>query len=85
MIGRAYKDARPDIDLGARMAVVKPVFPAYIAGLVRQGDEWSIEDLGSTNGTFVNGAKVAPHQKKRVKSGDIIRCGQIELQFHVEK
>jgi serine/threonine protein kinase len=84
VIGRAYKDARPDIDLGPYGGSQAGVSRLH-SRLVRHGDEWSVEDLGSTNGTFVNGAKVAPHQKKRVKSGDIIRCGQIELQFHIEK
>lgn len=84
VIGRAYKDSKPDIDLGPYGGSQAGVSRLH-SRLVRQGDDWSVEDLGSTNGTFVNGAKVAPHQKKRVKSGDIIRCGQIELQFHVDK
>lgn len=84
VIGRAYKDAKPDIDLGPYGGSQAGVSRLH-SRLMRQGDDWSVEDLGSTNGTFVNGTKVAPHQKKRVKSGDIIRCGQIELQFHIDK
>ncbi len=84
VIGRAYKDARPDIDLGPYGGSQAGVSRLH-SRLTRQGDEWTVEDLGSTNGTFVNGAKVAPHQKKKVKNGDVIRCGQIELQFHVDE
>lgn len=33
---------------------------------------WLLEDIGSTNGTFVNGIQIA---KKRVVAGDVIRLG----------
>jgi pSer/pThr/pTyr-binding forkhead associated (FHA) protein len=36
-----------------------------------------VEDLGSRNGTFVNGTKIAG--KTRVSDGDIIRVGALEL------
>jgi serine/threonine protein kinase len=84
VIGRAFKDSQPDIDLGPFGGSQAGVSRLH-SRLIRQGDDWSVEDLGSTNGTFVNGAKVAPHQKKKVKNGDVIRCGQIELQFNIEK
>jgi serine/threonine-protein kinase len=83
VIGRTFKDARPDIDLGPFGGSQAGVSRLH-SRLIRHGNEWSVEDLGSTNGTFVNGAKVDPHQKKRIKSGDVIRCGQIELQFNIE-
>ena len=49
-------------------------------------DDYSVRlrDLGSTNGTFVNGVRVAPQQLVAVKNGDVIRCGQIELKFGLE-
>jgi FHA domain len=36
-----------------------------------------IEDLGSTNGTFVNGARVTTPRK--LQAGDILRVGQTDL------
>jgi FHA domain len=45
---------------------------------LRDGGVW-VEDLGSTNGTFVNGAKVT--RKRRLRSGDAVRIGQTELRF----
>jgi pSer/pThr/pTyr-binding forkhead associated (FHA) protein len=83
IIGRAYKDTKPDIDLapyGGNQAGVS----RQHSRLVCRDNQWSVEDLGSTNGTYVNGKKVAPHQSKKIKSGDVIRCGQIELQFTVD-
>ncbi len=38
-----------------------------------------LEDLGSTNGTFVNGVKVdGPH---RLASGDVVRVGETDLRY----
>ena len=34
---------------------------------------WYIEDLGSTNGTFLNGKKLMPYQKARIKDEDEIK------------
>jgi FHA domain len=36
-----------------------------------------VEDLGSTNGTFVNGARVTT--PRRLDGGDLVRVGQTEL------
>ncbi len=41
----------------------------------------SIEDLGSTNGTKVNGEKVEPGQKVALAGGDTISFGGIELKL----
>ena len=38
-----------------------------------------IEDLGSTNGTFVNGARVSA--KRELQPGDVVRVGETELQL----
>jgi pSer/pThr/pTyr-binding forkhead associated (FHA) protein len=37
-----------------------------------------VEDLGSTNGTFVNGARVTT--ARLLQSGDVVRIGQTDLQ-----
>ena len=37
-----------------------------------------VEDIGSTNGTFVNGTKV--ERAQLAKAGDVIRIGETELQ-----
>ena len=38
-----------------------------------------VEDLGSTNGTFVNGAQV--EERRLLQPGDVVRVGQTELRF----
>lgn len=49
------------------------------AQLVLQGDEWVLEDLHSTNGTFVNGFEV--RDATSVNDGDMIRVGRVELKL----
>ena len=40
-----------------------------------------LEDLGSTNGTFVNGQKVA---KSTLNHGDTIKVGRVEFRVNAE-
>lgn len=47
-------------------------------GIRKLGDEWELADLGSTNGTFVNGEKVA---RRKLEAGDVIRVGTSEMMF----
>lgn len=41
-----------------------------------------LEDLGSTNGTLLNGDKVAPGEKRAVKAGDTLSFGGVELRLN---
>src|SRR5262245_28741037 len=43
------------------------------AELIRNGDEFLLRDLGSINGSFVNGTRVS---QQILKDGDILRFGQ---------
>ena len=43
----------------------------------RQDGVW-VEDLGSTNGTFLNGERITA---ERLKKGDVLRVGQTELRL----
>lgn len=51
------------------------------ARLVKNREEVSLEDLNSTNGTYLNGIQLQPYEKKRLEPGDEIRCGKIVLQY----
>lgn len=41
-------------------------------------DGYYIEDLNSTNGTYLNGEKIKPHQLEKINIGDIIKLAEIE-------
>ena len=49
------------------------------AAFEREGMGWAIHDLGSTNGTLVNGKKI---DRERLRDGDMIVVGVTELIYH---
>ena len=49
------------------------------ARLELQGDDWVLEDLRSTNGTFVNEMEV--RDATVVEDGDVIRVGRVEMRL----
>jgi pSer/pThr/pTyr-binding forkhead associated (FHA) protein len=67
------RDAKADIVLD------DPSISYFHAQLVRQGNDVYLRDLGSRNGTYVNGQLVSvPH---RLASGDRIKLGETSLVF----
>ncbi|MBI4565029.1 MAG: FHA domain-containing protein [Planctomycetes bacterium] len=48
------------------------------SSIVRKGERYVLYDLGSSNGTFVNRAKV---EMKMLEDGDVIRIGNTEITF----
>ena len=51
---------------------------SFHAQLVCEGTDWVISDLGSSNGTFVNQARV---QRKLLKNGDQVRIDRFSFRF----
>ncbi len=50
------------------------------AKIYKQGEQYAIVDLNSSNGTFVNGEKIT---KRILKSGDEIEIGTVRLLFEL--
>jgi FHA domain len=44
-----------------------------------RGDGVWVHDLGSTNGTFVNGVKL--NAPRKLRAGDVVRVGETELRY----
>ena len=52
---------------------------AQHARLEMRGDEWILEDLNSTNGTFLNEMEV--RDATTVEEGDVVRVGRVEMKL----
>ncbi|MBI1279274.1 MAG: FHA domain-containing protein [Anaerolineaceae bacterium] len=52
------------------------------AQITKIKDVYYVEDLGSSNHTYVNQIKLASGQAEPLKEGDIVRFGKVELTFH---
>jgi hypothetical protein len=52
---------------------------------LRDNGDWCIEDLGSTNGTFLNGSTRLPARVERaLAAGATLRLGSLELKVELE-
>jgi hypothetical protein len=51
------------------------------AALYRTQHTVSLVDLGSTNGTYINGTKLVPHQPRLLREGDEVRLAG--MRFHI--
>jgi hypothetical protein len=60
-----------------------PVISGRHAQIARQGAEWRIADLGSTNKTYVNGTKLEPNRPVQIKKNDVLILANI--MFTVEE
>jgi predicted component of type VI protein secretion system len=60
------------------LAIDNPAVSARHARVVRDGDQYVVEDLESTNGTFVNGTRVTRHA---LRHGDVVLVGKHKLFF----
>jgi hypothetical protein len=52
------------------------------AQIIKMNDKFYIEDLGSSNFTWVNEIKLAQGQAEPLENGDKVRLGKITLTFH---
>jgi pSer/pThr/pTyr-binding forkhead associated (FHA) protein len=72
----------PDVDLDAFDPEAK--VSRKHARIGKQHGEYFVEDLGSTNGTFVNrGRRLLPGNKEVLKDGDEIIVGKTFLRFKI--
>ena len=85
-IGRWDADSGifPDVDLDADDPEAK--VSRRHARITRRGSQYFIEDLGSTNGTFINrGRRLLPGDRQPLNDGDEIIIGKTFLRFNVMK
>ena len=51
------------------------------AVLEHTDESFTIQDLGSTNGTYVNGNPLKEKEVKALKNGDVVKIGSTEFKF----
>ncbi len=74
----------PDVDLDADDPEAK--VSRRHARIMRRNGEYFVEDLGSTNGTFINrGRRLLPGDRQPLRDGDEIIVGKTFLRFHTVK
>jgi hypothetical protein len=74
----------PDVDLSAFEAYSQGVSRLHAVLKILQ-ERVVISDLGSSNGTRVNGQKIAPHVDFPLNNGDIIALGKLKLQVIIRR
>jgi hypothetical protein len=82
IVGRADQASNffPDIDLNPYNALDNGVGRRHARVFV-QGSQVMIEDLDSTNGTTLNGQKLAARQPQPLRDGDQILIGKLLLRY----
>jgi hypothetical protein len=85
VVGRRTDNAdatQPDVDLGAFDADELGVSRCHVR-ISHKGTLVYVTDLGSLNGTWVNGYALSPHVERLLRDGDSIRLGKLaaKVQF----
>ena len=76
-------DIYPEIDLTDDLAIEYGVSREH-ACIFRKGSGVVIEDLGSTNGTLLNGERLAPYLPAPLKHGDQLQLGKLLIEVSFE-
>lgn len=70
----------PDIDLTPYQAYANGVSRLH-AVLKREGKRVFVMDLGSSNGTYLNGKRLAPNVDQTLNHGDMLALGKLKIQI----
>jgi pSer/pThr/pTyr-binding forkhead associated (FHA) protein len=86
LTGRSY-ELKPEKTTVGRLddnqfCIPEPSVSSHHCELMLKGDEIHVKDLGSTNGTFINGDQVS---EGSLKPGQILRLGIVELRYETGK
>lgn len=68
----------PELDLAEHD---RGIASRHHATIQRDGDYYTITDLGSTNGTLLNGTLITARSPQRLRQGDRIKIGEVEIEF----
>ncbi|MDX1524488.1 MAG: FHA domain-containing protein [Anaerolineae bacterium] len=74
----------PEIDLSDDGHLAKSVSRRH-ARIIKQKNSVFVEDLGSINGTFVNGKRLQPYVPETLHDGDILQLGKLPIRVKIRK
>ncbi len=70
----------PDIDLSPYQAYANGV--SRLHAVIKRGpDGIALMDLGSANGTFLNGKRMNPNVERDLSNGDVVALGRLKIQI----
>lgn len=83
VLGRTQPDdfPKPSLDLSLYNAIEHGVSRQH-ASILRDGQTLTLVDLGSTNGTYLNGQPLDPHEPRPLRDGDDIRLGRLRVSYY---
>jgi pSer/pThr/pTyr-binding forkhead associated (FHA) protein len=86
LIGRSDPVSRvfPDVDLTPHGGYEAGVSRKHCR-IFKQGDQFFVEDLQSTNGTRLNGQFIPPNQPRPLNDGDVLELGAFKVTFVVKR
>jgi len=85
LIGRrdTLSNHAPDVDMedyeGYRLGVSRKHAQLL---LDEANEELTIQDIGSANGTFLNGVRLPAHRPHKIQDGDEVRLGNLTLRLY---
>jgi hypothetical protein len=75
-------DIFPEVDLTTAMGMEQGVSRRHACILPREG-RVEIEDMGSTNGTLLNGERLVPYLPEMLQDGDQLQLGKLPIQVRL--
>ena len=94
MVDKSVTFGRLDATTGSMPDIDLTPFAGYRAGVSRRHAEIRLDkearrldiwDLGSSNGTFLNGDRLISHRPYTISDGDTIRFGQLDVTVRFER
>lgn len=74
----------PEVDLSGDSDASHGVSRRH-ARILKQSGTVVVEDMGSINGTFVNGKRLDPYLPEIINDGDVLQLGQLKIEVKIKK
>jgi pSer/pThr/pTyr-binding forkhead associated (FHA) protein len=72
---------RPDLELPLPFSILSGIHARLTRTANTSGQQWYLEDLGSRNGTFLGGVRLAAREKRPITAGASISLAHVDLMF----